>query len=258
MNTSGDRLKALLREVHLSASDFAKNRGVTPQHVNNWFKRGVPMGRLNEIAELLCISSRWLRTGEGPKHPPANFLLEGPTTRKGLPTTREGSGKYLTGPACLPEKIDVEIDLHPSFTSTERIRVTLHTLQALTVSPDRALGAYMVDNSMIDIIQQGATLAIDRGRTQIIDGEIYAVEHDGMLRIKYLYNRPGGGLRMRSHNAGEHPDEYLTYEQRFEQNFQIVGWVFWWSTLNNRRPPVPLDEHLLGWEGSKSEPEVGN
>ncbi|MDC6668503.1 helix-turn-helix domain-containing protein, partial [Leclercia adecarboxylata] len=80
MNTSGDRLKALLREVHLSASDFAKNRGVTPQHVNNWFKRGVPMGRLNEIAELLCISSRWLRTGEGPKHPPANFMLEGPDT----------------------------------------------------------------------------------------------------------------------------------------------------------------------------------
>jgi hypothetical protein len=37
-----------------------------------------------------------------------------------------------------------------------------------------------------------------------------------------------------------------------------VGWVFWWSTLNNRRPPVPLDEHLLGWEGSKSDPEVGN
>lgn len=61
---------------------------------------------------------------------------------------------------------------------------------------------------------------------------------------------------MRSHNASEHPDEYLTHEQRFEQNFTIVGWVFWWSTLNNRRP-VPLDEHLLGWEGSKSDPEVG-
>ena len=70
----------------------------------------------------------------------------------------------------------------------------------------------MVGNSMIDIIQDGAILAIDRGRTQIIDGEIYAVEHDGMLRIKYLYNRPGGGLRMRSHNASEHPDEYLNHE----------------------------------------------
>lgn len=137
MNTSGDRLKALLREVHLSASDFAKNRGVTPQHVNNWFKRGVPMARLNEIAELLCVSSRWLRTGEGLKHPPANFLLEGPDTAKGL-RTREDSGKYLTGPACLPEKIDVEIPLHPTFTSSERIRVSLHTLETLNVNPDRA------------------------------------------------------------------------------------------------------------------------
>mgnify|MGYP001602690414 FL=1 len=257
MNTSGDRLKALLREVHLSASDFAKNRGVTPQHVNNWFKRGVPMGRLNEIAELLCVSSRWLHADVGPKHPPANFLLEGHDARKALPT-REESGKYLTGPVRHPETIDVEITLHPSFTSTEHIRLSRHTLDTLNVNPDRALGAYMVDNSMIDIIQQGATLAIDRGRTQIVDGEIYAVEHDDMLRIKYLYNRPGGGLRMRSHNAGEHPDEYLTFDQRFEQNFQIVGWVFWWSTLNNRRPPVPLDEHLLGWEDSKSDPEVGN
>ncbi|MCF4971378.1 transcriptional regulator, partial [Pseudomonas lactis] len=102
MNTSGDRLKALLREVHLSASDFAKNRGVTPQHVNNWFKRGVPMGRLNEIAELLCVSSRWLSDGKGPKHPPANYLLEGPTAR--IATAREDTGKYLTGPACRPEK----------------------------------------------------------------------------------------------------------------------------------------------------------
>ena len=255
MNTSGDRLKALLREVHLSASDFAKNRGVTPQHVNNWFKRGVPMGRLNEIAELLCVSSRWLSDGKGPKHPPANYLLEGPIAR--IATTREDTGKYLTGPACPPEKLDVEIPLHSTFTSIECIRISLNALETLNVNPDRAIGAYMVDNSMIDIIQQGATLAIDRGRSQITDGEIYAVEHDGMLRIKYLYNRPGGGLRMRSHNASEHPDEYLTYEQRFEQNFLIVGWVFWWSTLNNRRP-VPLDEHLLGWEGSKSDPEVGN
>ncbi|RUQ45208.1 XRE family transcriptional regulator, partial [Corynebacterium pseudodiphtheriticum] len=149
MNTSGDRLKALLREVHLSASDFAKDRGVTPQHVNNWFKRGVPMGRLNEIAELLCVSSRWLNTGLGPKHPPANFLLDGPTARTAL--TREDTGKYLTGPACPAEKLDVEIPLHPTFTSTERIRVSRHTLDLLTVNPDRACGAYMVDNSMIEI-----------------------------------------------------------------------------------------------------------
>ena len=238
MNTSGDRLKALLREVHLSASDFAKNRGVTPQHVNNWFKRGVPMGRLNEIAELLCVSSRWLSDGKGPKHPPANYLLEGPTAR--IATAREDTGKYLTGPACRPEKTDVEIPLHPTFTSTERIRVSLHNLETLNVNPDRAVGAYMVDNSMIDIIQQGATLAIDRGRTQIVDGEIYAVEHDGMLRIKYLHRLPDGALRLRSHNRSGYPDEIFSAEQIIKQNIDVLGWVFWWSTLNKQRPPVPF------------------
>ncbi|SDV11989.1 LexA family transcriptional regulator [Pseudomonas mucidolens] len=258
MNTSGDRLRILLREVNLSASDFAKNRNVTPQHVNNWFKRGVPMARLNEIAELLCVTSRWLRTGEGPKHPPVNFQLENAEAGGSTANTREDNGNYLTGPASGPENIDVKIPLHTAFTPQESIRLSLQTLETLNVSPERALGAYMLGNSMIDIIQDGATLAIDRGRTRIIDGEIYALEHDGMLRIKYLYNRPGGGLRLRSHNNSEHPDEFLTYEQRFEQNLKVIGWVFWWSTLNNRRPPVPLDEHLLGWNGSKSDPEVGN
>lgn len=257
MNTSGDRLKALLREVHLSASDFAKNRDVTPQHVNNWFKRGVPMGRLEEFAELLCVTPRWLRTGEGPKHPPVNFQLEGAKTGNVYHIAQD-PGRYLPAPVEAPEKLDAQIPLHSCFTSSEPIRLSLHTLQILSVTPERALGAYMVGNSMADMIQDGSTLAIDQGRKHIVDGEIYAVEHGGMLRIKYLYNRPGGGLRLRSHNTAEHPDEFLTYEQRHEQSFKVVGWVFWWATLNNRRPPVPLDEQLLGFDGSKPDPTLGN
>ncbi|EPM63950.1 Cro/CI family transcriptional regulator [Pseudomonas syringae pv. actinidiae ICMP 19071] len=42
---------------------------ITPQHVNNWFKRGVPMARIDEVAELLTVNARWLRSGDGPKHP---------------------------------------------------------------------------------------------------------------------------------------------------------------------------------------------
>ncbi|HDS1819331.1 TPA: helix-turn-helix transcriptional regulator, partial [Pseudomonas putida] len=69
MNTSGDRLKALLHECGLTPSDFAAQRSVTPQHVNNWFRRGVPLARLDEMADLFCVHRRWLRSGEGPKHP---------------------------------------------------------------------------------------------------------------------------------------------------------------------------------------------
>ena len=98
----------------------------------------------------------------------------------------------------------------------------------------------MIGNSMAEKIEDGSTLAIDRGLTQIIDGEIYAIEHDGMLRIKYLHRMPGNALRLRSHNRAEYPDEIFNAEQIDKQNIRVLGWVFWWSTLNKRRPSVPF------------------
>lgn len=79
------------------------------------------------------------------------------------------------------------------------------------------------------LISDGSTIGIDRGRTEIRDGEIYAIDHDGMLRVKYLYRLPGGALRLRSENLTEYPDEILTAEQ--VASLRILGWVFWWSTV---------------------------
>jgi phage repressor protein C with HTH and peptisase S24 domain len=45
---------------------------------------------------------------------------------------------------------------------------------------------------------------------------------------------------MRSHNSAEHPDEIFRAAQIEEQRIHILGWVFWWSTLNKRRPVVPF------------------
>jgi len=67
---------------------------------------------------------------------------------------------------------------------------------------------------------------------------MYALEHDGMLRVKYLYRLPGSGLRLRSHNASEYPDEIFSAEQIQAQHIHVLGWIFWWSTLNNRRHPA--------------------
>jgi hypothetical protein len=67
--SSGDRFKALLNEANIRSSDFAKLYKVQPQDVNNWYNRGVPSYRMDEIARLLTVNSLWLRTGEGPKHP---------------------------------------------------------------------------------------------------------------------------------------------------------------------------------------------
>jgi phage repressor protein C with HTH and peptisase S24 domain len=59
---------------------------------------------------------------------------------------------------------------------------------------------------------------------------MYAVDHDGMLRVKMLYRLPGGGVRIKSYNNDEFPDEFIQPEKM--QDINIIGWVFWWSVLN--------------------------
>jgi phage repressor protein C with HTH and peptisase S24 domain len=239
MNTSGDRLRVLLRECHLSATDFAANRKVTPQHVNNWFKRGIPMARIEEVAELLSVNGRWLRTGEGPKHPGEERGKRGLSGLAKLRPERSGREEleiplYTELPTQNPGQTAV------SEAPNHRVKLARRILEAMDVELQNALCVAMYGNSMADKIQDGSLIGVDRGRTHVIDGEIYALEHDGMLRVKYLYRLPGGGLRLRSHNAAEYPDEIFSAEQIQEQNIHILGWIFWWSTLNNRRHPATM------------------
>lgn len=242
MNTSGDRLRILLRECHLTATDFAANRKVTPQHVNNWFKRGIPMARLEEVAELLTVNPRWLRTGEGPKHPTdsANESTGGDTR------VAVHQGRNLT-------RGDVEIQVFKEIEAThganrtvlaeapgKTIRLPLQPLQTLGINPAHCLCVAMVGNSMADKIQDGSLLGVDRDQTQVIDGQMYALEHGGILRVRYLYRLPNGGLRLRSHNHSEYPDELFSAQEIEQQHLKILGWIFWWSTFNNRHNALLL------------------
>jgi phage repressor protein C with HTH and peptisase S24 domain len=239
MNTSGDRLRILLRECHLSATDFAANRKVTPQHVNNWFKRGIPMARMEEVAALLSVNVRWLRSGEGPKHPGGDGEdVRLPEIQK--PRAERSVREELEMPVYTELPVQSSGRTAVSEIHNHKVRLSRHVLETMDVELHNAICVAMVGNSMADKIQDGSLIGIDRGRVQIIDGEMYALEHDGMLRVKYLYRLPGGGLRLRSHNCAEYPDEIFTAEQVQAQHIHILGWVFWWSTLNNRRHPATL------------------
>ncbi len=55
------------------------------------------------------------------------------------------------------------------------------------------------------LILDGAAIGFDTSFTHIVDGEIYAFNQDGMLRVKYLYSMPGNSVRIRSENSDEYP-----------------------------------------------------
>ncbi|WP_407733263.1 helix-turn-helix transcriptional regulator [Pseudomonas citronellolis] len=115
-----------------------------------------------------------------------------------------------------------------------KLRFSYATLRAAGVDPAAAVCAQIKGNSMEPLIMNGATIGIDKATTRIVDGEIYALEHDGMLRVKYLYRLPGGGIRLRSFNREEYADEEITPEEMQAESISIIGWVFWWSTLRTR------------------------
>lgn len=237
--SSGDRFRALLKEAHIRSADFAKLYGVKSQHVNNWFNRGVPAARIHSIAGLLTVNPLWLASGEGPRTP----LGLGPGTTY---DASENQGVYS-----VPEALDIEIPFHketpitPGSSKThvvevpgESIRLPRSHLESLEINAADAICVTMVGDSMAERIEDGSTLAIDRGLTQVVDGQIYALEHDGMLRVKYLHRVPGNRLRLRSHNSATYPDEVFSAEQIDAQHIRVLGWVFWWATLNKQRPAV--------------------
>ncbi|WP_131108506.1 helix-turn-helix transcriptional regulator [Pseudomonas sp. Sample_10] len=244
-NTSGPRFRALLRLANITTSGFAEFLNTAPQNVHNWYTRGVPAHCLEEVATRLSVNREWLKTGEGQKD--ARHL------RVADESGNVFDAQAIRGVYTVVEPTDVDLPFYkevPTATDPnkthvvedreESIRLPRSHLDSLEINHCDAICARMVGNSMAEKIEEGSTIAIDRGLTQIVDGQIYAVEHDGMLRIKYLHRIPGNALRMRSHNSGEYPDEILRREQIEEQNFRVLGWVFWWSTLNKRRPEVPF------------------
>jgi phage repressor protein C with HTH and peptisase S24 domain len=52
---------------------------------------------------------------------------------------------------------------------------------------------------------------------------VYALWYEGGERVKRLYRMPGGGLRIRSDNAAEHPEIVLTAE--YLGQVRIIGRV---------------------------------
>ena len=109
------------------------------------------------------------------------------------------------------------------------LRFGARSLRKHGVQPENAVCVTITGNSMEPVLRSGATVGVDRGKREIIDGDLYALNHDGQLRVKQLYRLPGGGLRLRSFNRDEHPDEEYRLDEIRERGISVIGRVFWWA-----------------------------
>lgn len=111
-----------------------------------------------------------------------------------------------------------------------KMRFGIRTMRNRGVEPANAVCVTVTGNSMEPVLKDGATISVDRGATRIHDGDMYAVDHDGQLRVKQIYRLPGGGIRLRSFNRDEHPDEEYSPEQVERYRIRVIGRV-WWGAM---------------------------
>lgn len=111
------------------------------------------------------------------------------------------------------------------------LRFGKRSLRHNGVQFDQARCVTVRGNSMLPVLRDGATVGVNTGKNSIgdiTDGDLYAINHNGQLRVKQVYRLPTG-IRLRSFNRDDHPDEDYTFQEIQDEQIAILGHVFWWG-----------------------------
>jgi phage repressor protein C with HTH and peptisase S24 domain len=230
MKTLGSRIREKRKVLGITQKVLGTFVGVSAVAVTQWEKdETAPKGaNLFALARALKCDPHW--------------LLNGKATAKAEPNA-EWAGGFETWDSNSPlgdDEVEIpfymEVELAAGAGIVDcreyqgpKLRFAKSTLKRQGVNSDHAACVKVNGNSMEPVLPNGSTVGVDTAHTEIVDGKMYAINHDGMLRVKMLYKLPGGGLRLRSYNLDEYPDERLDADQL--KQVKVIGKVFWYSVL---------------------------
>ena len=223
-----DRIRLRIKELGLKSVDITKATGVSSGGVSHWLNdKATPKGsNLLALAKLLRCKPEWIMTGKGDKDLPSQLQHYDNLGHVDV---------YESGEPLHPDEVEVpfftEVELsagngfnNVSEIATQQMRFNLSTLSSAGVAPSKAACCKVSGDSMEPVLPDGSIVGIDTSDTSIKDGKMYAINHGGMLRVKYLYRMPFNGMRIRSANPDYH-DEEVSGETTKE--IRVVGRVFW-------------------------------
>lgn len=252
--TAPARLKYAMDQLDFSQEKLAERAGCSQASIQKILSGETKKSKfLPDIARALGIDIDWLELGKMPiatagearSDYQRNRSRDGAPIALGELATWDDETPLDEDDVVLPLYKEVELEsglgrAQSQVVEGRKVRFSRRTLKDAGVDIANAACATNKGNSNFPLILDKTTLGIDKGMTRIVDGQIYALNHDGLLRIKFLYRLPGGGLKLRSYNRAEYGDEEYTFDEIMEQRIQIMGRVFWWSTLNPLSAPPLL------------------
>lgn len=235
-------------QLGLNQSELARRLSVTPQAVQAWESgRSRPrVSKFQDIANVLGIQAHALLKSSGlMKARSVSDYLEffGDSDQAASDETRLGDLRLWDESTPLdddevyvPLLREVELSAGSGRfaieeSPTSKLRFSKHDLRANGVQFSNARCVSVSGNSMWPVLRDGATVGVNVGKNQvtdIVDGEMYAISHNGQLRVKQVFRLPNG-LRLRSFNRDDHPDEDYSFQQLQDEQINIIGHVFWWG-----------------------------
>jgi phage repressor protein C with HTH and peptisase S24 domain len=231
----------------LNQSELARRLSITPQSVQAWESgRSVPRpAKFQAIARALGIRGEALLKASGMmsvKNVSEFLAIFGDEDQQELaePLLSHPQGlteaPHLNDDVFAPLLQEVELSAAPGKFAIEEDSVSRHRfskgdLRAKGIEFGNAKFVIVSGSSMLPVLRDGAIAGVNAGKNQltdVVDGEMYAISHNGQLRIKQVFRLPGG-LRLRSFNRNDHPDEDYSFIQLQDEQIRILGHVFWWG-----------------------------
>lgn len=233
-----ERIWYAIRQSGKRKNEIAKLCHVAPAAVTHWTSgpKAIRDENLFSLARATGFRAEWLSLGTGPQKDPR---IQGQGEVIGLVTALDADKPVIEDDVGLPYYEQVELAVGSSVVKVveiaeRKLRFSRKTLKVAGVEPSCAAIARLKGRAMEKLILDGAAIGFDTSFNHVVDGEIYAFDQGGMLRVQFLYKLPGGDIRIRSVNSDDYPDELVTREDF--TRIKMLGRVFWWPTIR-RAPP---------------------
>lgn len=235
MKTLAENIRDRMKAIGMTQKELAERADISQVMVHKLITGKVQTtGKLLNIAAALRCTAEELQYGEdGAKAREANRVESNAEWVGGFETW-DSDSSLGDDEVEIPFYMEVELAAGAGIAEAReyfgpKLRFAKSTLKRQGVNASHAACVKVAGNSMEPVLPHGSTVGVDTSHTDITDGKMYAINHDGMLRVKMLYKLPGGGLRLRSYNTEEWPDEHLDTEKL--KHIKIIGKVFWYSVL---------------------------
>ncbi len=214
-----------------SPSEIAAAINASPQNVTNWSKRGISKEAAVKISQEFGISVDWILTGNDAVPPIDGQTLESMQIR---PVVDEEESELEDDEFEYPHYNEVYVtggdkELLVLESSTEPSKMKKSIARKAGASMSHTFSYNLDGDSMSPKIMDKACVTADASKKVVKDGKIYVFRHGVMRRTKYLYNRPDGGLLIRSENKEEYPDEIVPKDEM--ECIEIIGWVYHWCNM---------------------------